>query len=180
MYGIGESAGMAYGAGEFGPNILLSHSPHVKAKNVLLVAVLVATSSVFLWQFVGSRPSMERSIRRLNSDDFHTIRIAQWEIVAHGPSALPRLCRAVLTGTNEFESELCCYLIGDIDPKAYGNILSEATKQGRTGIAHRYPNWDAVDALPAAEQQRVLSEFAKSGVEIPDYERAKLNVPASQ
>jgi len=113
------------------------------------------------WQST-QKPTLEECIKKLNSDNFDTVRRAQSDICKYGQNALPSLRQSAFTSSNPSEAELCCYLIGDIDPKTYGTLLAEAAQLGRVKIALYYPNTTAMRSLPAKDRQDLIADINKA------------------
>jgi len=105
------------------------------------------------------KPTLEECIKRLNSDDFYTVRKAQRDICDFGKPAIPRLRQSVLNSSNAFEGQICCYLIGDIDAGAYGTILVDVAQHLRTEIPMHYPNRKAMASLSTTERKNLVADI---------------------
>ena len=143
----------------------LSHTMETSSTvKLLALAVVMGAGAIYL--FANRKPTLEQSIQKLQSEDFHTMRAAQMEILAHGSSALPRLKQACLTSENRFETEICCYLLGEINAEEYASVLLKAAEIGRIEAAWHYPNRPAILSLSETRRKEMEEGLNKHGAKL--------------
>jgi hypothetical protein len=119
-----------------------------------------------------SSSTIQENIALLRSEDFNTLKKAQYQIIAVGKPALPELLSVMHSSQNEEQIGLCCNVIGEIDGEAYKNVLIECAVPGKICMVLRYPDWSSIKKLPSAQRSELLLHFKKLATSVSKEEAA--------
>lgn len=116
----------------------------------------------------NSHADIKREIENLGSPEFHVNRKAQAYLVLQGSEALPDLLAALSSSGEQTQKSMICYVIGEIDPIAYRDLLLHSNCVQNVEMFSKYFNGEAVKKLAGEDVSRLREEYAAIEKELPE------------